>query len=168
MPSFDEAAPGRVMHVKFIWVGKTRSSPIRALIEDYLGRLRHLTSCEILETRDISRGRSLNGAKQLAAEAAEIDRRLTEGSRIVVLDEGGMQFASPEFARWLEGEQVRGTRELAFVVGGPDGVSAEMRLRADLRLSLGKMTWTHEMCRALLLEQVYRACSILRRIPYHK
>ncbi len=135
---------------------------------DYFERLRHLTSCEILETRDISRGRAIDGAKLLAAEAAEIGKYLQHGSRVVVLDENGKQLTSPEFARWLDKEQNQGTRELAFVIGGPDGLSPEIAGRAVLRLALGRLTWTHEMCRMLLLEQLYRACCILRNIPYHK
>jgi 23S rRNA (pseudouridine1915-N3)-methyltransferase len=86
----------------------------------------------------------------------------------VVLEETGTQFSSVEFARWFEAEQIHSTREIAFVIGGQDGLSTQVSARAHLRLSLGKMTWTHEMCRALLLEQIYRAFCILRHIPYHK
>ncbi len=156
------------MHVKLIWVGKTRNPSVRALQEDYLARLRHMISCEILETRDIARSRAVSGQQLLDAEAAEIARVLPDASRIVVLDEEGKEFTSPEFARWFEQEQNRGTRELVFVIGGPDGLSLEIRRRAALTLALGRMTWTHEMCRTLLLEQLYRACSILRHLPYHK
>ncbi len=156
------------MRVKLIWVGKTRNPTIRALQEEYLARLRHLTPCEVMETRDISRGRAVDGAKLLAAEAAEIGKLLQQGSRVVVLDEKGEQFTSPDFARWLENEQNQGTRELAFVIGGPDGLSPVVASRAVLRLALGRMTWTHEMCRVLLLEQLYRAWCIQRNIPYHR
>lgn len=156
------------MHVKLIWVGKTRNPSVRALQQDYLARLRHLISCEILETRDIARGRDVSGQQRLDAEAAEIARVLPDASRIVVLGEEGKEFTSPEFARWFEQEQNRGTRELVFVIGGPDGLSLEIRRRAALTLALGRMTWTHEMCRMLLLEQLYRACSIVRHLPYHK
>jgi 23S rRNA (pseudouridine1915-N3)-methyltransferase len=155
------------MHVRIIWVGKTRNSSIQALISDYLERLRHLTSCEIIETRDFSKGKDPGGARRLAAEAVEIKRNLGAG-RVVALDENGAQFTSGDFARWFEKELNQGTRELAFVLGGPLGMSPELGEHAHLRLSLGRMTWTHEMCRVLLLEQLYRAFSILRNIPYHK
>jgi 23S rRNA (pseudouridine1915-N3)-methyltransferase len=155
------------MHLRIIWVGKTRNSSIQALIADYLERLRHLTSCEIIETRDFSKGKDPGGARRLAAEAVEIKRNLGAG-RVVALDENGAQFTSGDFARWFEKELNQGTRELAFVLGGPLGMSPELGEHAHLQLSLGRMTWTHEMCRVLLLEQLYRAFSILRNIPYHK
>jgi len=104
----------------------------------------------------------------LKAEGAEILRLLPENGRTVILEESGTQFSSIEFARWFENEQNRGTREVTFVIGSPDGLSAQVAGRADFKLSLGRMTWTHEMCRALLLEQIYRAFSILRKVPYHK
>jgi 23S rRNA (pseudouridine1915-N3)-methyltransferase len=156
------------MRIKIVWVGKTKHPQIQALAADYLARLKHLVSCEILEARDPGRGRNLRGDSLRAAESAQL-LKLTEGlRRIVVLDERGRQFSSPEFATWLQGEQNRGSRDVAFVIGGPEGISATVSERAALSLSLGRMTWTHEMCRALLLEQIYRAFSILKNIPYHK
>lgn len=98
----------------------------------------------------------------------DIQKRLSADSRVVVLDEKGVELASPQLARWLQEEQNRGRREVIFVIGGPDGLSPTICERADLRLSLGKMTWPHEICQLLVLEQLYRALSILRNIPYHK
>jgi 23S rRNA (pseudouridine1915-N3)-methyltransferase len=156
------------MRIKIVWVGKTRNPQIAALTGDYLERVRHIIPCEIREARDPARGRDLKGDDLRAAEAEQLVK-LTEGiSRIVVLDERGKQFSSPEFAQWLEGEQNRGTRDVAFVIGGPEGLGAAISASAALSLSLGRMTWTHEFCRALLLEQIYRAFSILKNIPYHK
>jgi len=156
------------MRIKIVWVGKTRNPQIAALATDYLERVRHMIPCEIREARDPARGRDLKGDDLRAAEAGQL-LKLTEGlNRIVVLDERGKQFSSPEFAHWLEGEQDRGTRDLAFVIGGPEGVDSAVSARAALSLSLGRMTWTHEFCRVLLLEQIYRAFSILKNIPYHK
>jgi len=156
------------MHVKFVWVGKTKNEPIRSLTADYLNRLRHLISCEVIEVPDVGKRRALRGESLLAAEAAEIEGQLEERSLVVLLDENGRQFGSADFAAWFESELNRGSREIVFVIGGPDGISQEISCRAQLKLSLGRMTWTHEMCRVLLLEQVYRAFGILRRIPYHK
>jgi 23S rRNA (pseudouridine1915-N3)-methyltransferase len=127
-----------------------------------------MTPIEIVEVRDLSKGRGLKGAALLAAEGAAIARALAPGCCNVVLDERGTQFSSPEFSRWLEAQQVQGTREIAFIVGGPEGIDPILSEQAHLRLSLGKMTWAHEMARLLLLEQVYRALSISRNIPYHK
>jgi 23S rRNA (pseudouridine1915-N3)-methyltransferase len=91
-----------------------------------------------------------------------------QAGRLVALDERGVQFTSQGFARWLESEQNTGARSLTFVIGGPEGLSSVISSRANLILSIGKMTWTHEMCRVLLLEQVYRALCIMRNIPYHR
>ncbi len=156
------------MNLKIFWVGKTKNASIRELSTDYLQRLRRWVSCEVVEIRDLSKGRGLLGARLVEAEGAEITRSLADGCKVVALDGTGRQFSSLEFARWLEAEQNRGTREIAFVIGGPEGLGTVILDRANLRLSLSRMTWTHEMCRVLLLEQVYRAYSILRHIPYHK
>jgi 23S rRNA (pseudouridine1915-N3)-methyltransferase len=156
------------MRIKICWVGKTQNAPIKSLVSLYLGRLKHLIPVEIVEVPDLSKRRGLKGTALLIAEGAEIANSLNKDCCKVVLDERGTQFGSIDFARWLEAEQMRGTRELAFIIGGPDGVADGLSERADARLSLGKMTWTHEMVRVLLLEQIYRAMSILRNLPYHK
>lgn len=156
------------MRIKVCWVGKTHSAPIRSLAADYLDRLNHLIAIEIVEVADLSKRRGLRGDALLAAEGAEIMRILPSDCRTVVLDERGTQYSSREFARWLEGAQVQGTRGLAFILGGPEGIDGALNDHAHFKLSLGKMTWTHEMARVLLLEQIYRALSILRHIPYHK
>lgn len=156
------------MRLKIVWVGKTKNEPIRSLTADYLGRLRHLISCEVIEVPDVGKRRALRGESLLAAEGGAIEKLLGDRSLVVVLDENGRQFRSADFAAWFESEQNRGSCEIVFVIGGPEGISSEISGRAQLKLSLGRMTWTHEMCRVLLLEQVYRAFSILRKIPYHK
>jgi 23S rRNA (pseudouridine1915-N3)-methyltransferase len=156
------------MRIKICWVGKTQNVPIRSLLSDYLDRLRHLVPIEIIEVPDLSKRRGLKGASLLAAEAAEIARALASDTRKVVLDERGTQFSSQEFARWFEAAQVQGTRELTFILGGPEGLDPALCDQAHQTLALGKMTWTHEMARVLLLEQIYRALSILRNLPYHK
>lgn len=138
------------------------------MVSDYLERLRHLAHVEVLESPDLSKRRGLKGSLLLAAEGAEIERALPPECRRVVLDEQGVPLSSTEFARWIETAQVQGTREVAFILGGPGGIERRLRDQAHIRLSLGRMTWTHEMARVLLLEQLYRAFSILRNIPYHK
>ena len=156
------------MQIKILWVGKTKNESIRRLFDDYLSRVRHMVSCEIVETRDLSKRRSLRGAELLASEAEEFRRFLGDNSRIVALDERGKEFSSADFARWFHAEQNRGSREIDFVVGGPEGLDASITARSHLTLSLGKMTWTHEMSRLLLIEQIYRTLGMLRNIPYHR
>jgi 23S rRNA (pseudouridine1915-N3)-methyltransferase len=156
------------MHIKFLWVGKTKNSSLRDLISDYVKRIRHLVPCEVLEIRDLSKKRSLPVAGLIEEEGKEIAKAVPQSGRCVALDETGTQFTSQGFARWLESEQNTGARTLTFVIGGPEGLSPIISSRAHLILSMGKMTWTHEMCRVLLLEQVYRSLCIMRNIPYHR
>jgi len=156
------------MKFKILWVGKTKSPPIKTLAADYLERIGRMASCEILEVRDPAKGRTPRADERIQMEGGDIATRLTKGAFVVALDESGKQYSSEEFAHRLEVEQDCGTKEMVFVVGGPDGLSRNISARAQMVLSLGKMTWTHEMCRALLLEQIYRALCILNKIPYHK
>jgi len=157
------------MQIKFLWVGKTRNPDLKNLCEGYLARSRRLARCEIVELPDGSRKRgSAPAPVRLAEEAAEIGRHIPSQGRLVVLDAEGREFGSEEFASWLQKERNRGTRELRFVLGGPDGIVPGLLRQADLRLSMGRMTWPHEIARVLLLEQVYRALSLLAGLPYHR
>jgi 23S rRNA (pseudouridine1915-N3)-methyltransferase len=156
------------MQIKFLWVGKTKNSSMKSLVADYLERIRHLVPCEVIETRDLAKRRSLSSAELIADEGAEIARFVPDSGHLVALDETGRQFTSEAFARWLESEHNTGLRVITFVIGGHEGLSPMLSGRANLILSMGKMTWTHEMCRVLLLEQVYRALCIMRNIPYHR
>jgi 23S rRNA (pseudouridine1915-N3)-methyltransferase len=156
------------MQIKILWVGKTKNSSIKSLISDYQARIRHWVPCEILETRDISKRRSLRSSELVECEGEELARCIPEHGRLVALDEKGSQFTSSDFARWFESEQNSGARVITFVMGGPEGLSRAISSRANTILSMGKMTWTHEMCRMLLLEQIYRALCIMHKIPYHK
>jgi 23S rRNA (pseudouridine1915-N3)-methyltransferase len=155
------------MQIRMLWVGKTRNPLIKSLVSDYAGRISRMIPCEIIETRDLS-GKSLREADQIAAEGEDLAKSLPSAGRLVALDAKGKQFTSPDFASWLETEQNRGERLITFVIGGPQGLSPMISGKAHLILSLGKMTWTHEMCRVLALEQIFRALCIIRRIPYHK
>jgi 23S rRNA (pseudouridine1915-N3)-methyltransferase len=156
------------MQLKIFWVGKTKNPPIRSLIDTYVERIRHFNLCEIVEVSDVAKRRAVRGEEVLSAEGAEMSRFFSKGFKKIVLAEQGRQFTSIEFARFLEREQNHATRGLEFIIGGPNGLSSAILEQAYLKMSLSSMTWTHEMCRVLLLEQLYRALSILRNIPYHK
>jgi 23S rRNA (pseudouridine1915-N3)-methyltransferase len=156
------------MNINFVWVGKTKNSSIKSLLSDYQERIHRWARCKIIEARDLSKEMGLPAAELVAKEADELARHIPERGRLVALDETGTQFTSIDFARWLEFEQNNGAQVMTFVIGGPEGLSAKISGKAHLKLSMGKMTWTHDMCRVLLLEQVYRALCIMHRIPYHK
>ena len=156
------------MYLRILWVGKTRNASMRSLVEDYVGRVQRLISCTVAELPDPARKKGYRGQDLCEAEALKIEAALVPDCRHVALDEKGRQLSSVEFAHWFENEQNRGTKGVEFIIGGPEGLSSSVLGRAHLRLSLGKMTWTHEMSRVLLLEQIYRAQCIVKNIPYHK
>ena len=153
------------MRVRFVWVGKTRNEHLRALVEDYLKRLKRFARCEVLEVRE-------SAARTKDAGIEEEGRRILGGlhpdALLVLLDVEGREWGSRELAAQVERWQVGGTKEVAFVIGGHNGVSEEVRERAGVRWSLSKLTLTHEMARVVLVEQVYRAYTITHGLPYQK
>lgn len=153
------------MRVRLIWVGKTRDARLRALSDEYLKRLERFTRCEITEVRESG---SRQGREGIEDEGRRIISALRQDALTVLLDVEGRQWSSQELAAEVERWQVAGTKEVAFITGGPDGVSAEVKARASLRWSLSRLTLTHEMARVVLLEQLYRAYTIIHGLPYQK
>jgi len=153
------------MRLRLIWVGKTRSGPLRSLVDDYLRRLARFARCEVTELRE---GAAADDRAVLAEEGKRITDALAAGSFVVLLDVEGRPVSSPEVAAELERWQNEGRKEVAFVVGGHLGVSGEVMARADVRWSLSRLTLTHEMARVVLAEQLYRGFTILRGLPYQK
>ena len=150
------------MKFRFVWVGKTRDKHWKALQEEYLHRLSHFVKCEIAETREPAphEGPEIEGKRIL--------QLLNPKCLVVLLDVTGEQISSHGLAKKVEKWQTSGVKEVAFVVGGAAGVSPEVAERADIRLSLSFLTFTHETARVLLLEQLYRAYSIINGFPYQK
>ena len=154
------------MRLRLIWVGKTRNEHLRALVEDYLKRLSRFARCEVVETRESA---AADERACLEEESKRMMGSLASDTFIVLLDvEGEKQWSSTELAAQVENWQSRSVKEVAFVVGGHFGVSDELRGRAGARWSLSRLTLTHEMARVLLVEQLYRAFTILRGLPYQK
>jgi 23S rRNA (pseudouridine1915-N3)-methyltransferase len=136
------------------WIGKTKNSAVQSLSDEYLKRLRQFAEAE---------GAAL---KDEAALLKLCDGRGTR-SRLVLLDSRGKQFSSEELAGFLREHQDRNPAPLVFAIGPADGFGDELRRKADFVLSIGKMTLAHELARVVLLEQVYRAFTILKGLPYH-
>lgn len=153
------------MRLRLIWVGKTRNEHLRALAEEYLKRLGRFARCEIAEVRE---GRGKDERACLKEEGERIGAALASDALTVLLDVDGREWSSPELAAQMEAWQTRSLKEAAFIVGGHFGVSDEVRERANLRWSLSRLTLTHEMARVVLLEQLYRAYTIMRGTPYQK
>jgi 23S rRNA (pseudouridine1915-N3)-methyltransferase len=150
------------MRFRFIWIGKTRDKNWRALQEDYLERLGHFVRVEIAEIKESAPNESNEH------EGKRILNSLSVGSYVVLLDVAGKEISSPQLAKEVENWQNRGVKEVAFVIGGQDGVSAPISERADFSLSLSGFTFTHEEARVILLEQLYRAYTIINGYPYQK
>lgn len=153
------------MKLKFVWVGKTRNAPIKELVSDYLRRLEKFARVEIIELRDQTGGDS---GKVIEKKGEEIIGRVEGDQFIVVLDERGRGMSSFELAEFIEKHQISGTKQITFVLGGHGGIAEAVRRRANRVLSLSSMTLTHEMARVLLIEQLYRAYTILHDLPYQK
>ena len=146
------------MKFRFIWVGKTKNKDWLGLQEEYLGRLSHFVKCEIVEIRDCDK----------ETEGNRILEKLNHSSAVCLLDVEGKMVSSHGLAKEIEKWQNAGMKEIAFVIGGAGGVSPTVAERADFRLSLSFLTFTHEMARVVMLEQLYRAYTILRGFPYQK
>lgn len=151
------------MRITLVAVGRAKSDATAALFHDFTKRLRwplHLTEVEERRPLAAETRKRHEGTRLLAA--------VPKGARLVALDETGQSLDSPAFAALLGRWQDEGLGDLAFVIGGADGLSPEVRDRADLILSLGAMTWPHLLARVLLAEQLYRAQCILDGHPYHR
>lgn len=143
------------MKIRLILMGRTRRAETRALVDDYLGRIRHYAEIEITELRE-------------GSDAALRKLKIEPGATTVLLDAAGKQFTSQEFARWLGELRDRGTRELVFLCGGAEGFPETLRREARQKLSLSTLTMPHEFARVVLAEQIYRGFAILAGHPYPK
>jgi len=152
------------MKFRIIWTGKTRDARLRALIEDYSERLSHFVRCEVTELKELGR----TDKAGIDKETERISDGLRPGSLKVILDAQGSEWTSQELAAQLKSWEDSGVKEVTFVVGGPNGLAPELVARADKRWSLSRLTLTHEMARVLLLEQLYRAFTIVHGLPYQK
>lgn len=150
------------MKFRFVWIGKTKDKNYRALQDEYLLRLSHFVKCDVVEIRDSAP----HETKEI--EGKRILEKLNQSSFVCLLDVLGRKISSHELAKEVEKWQNAGTKEVSFVIGGSDGVSSEVAARADTMLSLSFLTFTHEMARVLVLEQLYRAYTIIKGFPYQK
>lgn len=153
------------MRLRVIWTGKTRDAHLRALADEYLKRLALFVKCEISEFRE-----SRSGDKKLDIDrdSQRISDGLHEGAINVLLDPQGSEWTSEQLAAEVQRWQDSGIKEVSFILGGPNGVSSDLSDRASKRLSLSRLTLTHEMARVVLLEQLYRAYTIIHGLPYQK
>lgn len=155
------------MTLELIVIGKTDSKEVAALVEMYARRVNFYCRFAVTTLPDVRTTRKLSIPQQRAAEGEAILRQLTEGDFVALLDERGTEYRSVEFAQWLQKRLNSGIKRLVLVIGGPYGFSPEVYARADAQLSLSRMTFSHQIVRAIFAEQIYRAFTILNNEPYH-
>lgn len=154
------------MKLRICAVGRLRTGPERALIDDYLERFDRTGRALGLGPVTVQEVEAKGGGT--GAEGALLSRAIPPGAVVIALDERGTMLASPGFAERLADWRDAGRGDLAILIGGADGLSPDLRDRADLVLSFGKMVWPHMLVRVMLSEQLYRAASILAGSPYHR
>jgi 23S rRNA (pseudouridine1915-N3)-methyltransferase len=146
-----------------VWVGKNRDPWVKEVVAEYAGRIRRYAPLELSEARD---EKGAEAEEMRRRECERLERLVPPGATLVLLDERGEQMDSPGLAAYIGKQRDSGTGELVFAIGGAYGFSEEFRRRGRL-LALSKMTFTHQMVRVFLLEQIYRAFTILNGEPYH-
>ena len=151
------------MKLRVVWVGKSRDPWVKEVVGEYAGRIRRYAPLELSEVRD---EKGAEAEEMRRRECERIEKMIPPGATLVLLDERGEQLDSPGLAAYIGKQRDSGTGELVFAIGGAYGFSEEFRRRGRL-LALSKMTFTHQMVRVFLLEQIYRAFTILNNEPYH-
>lgn len=154
------------MKTELVQVGKTVNRNFVEGINDYLGRIKHYLPFSITTIPDVKNTKSLSEEQQKNLEAGLILKQIQPQDTVILLDEHGKEFRSVEFAAWLERQQ-HTARRLVFVIGGPYGFADAVYERANGKISLSKMTFSHQMVRLIFCEQLYRACTIIQGEPYH-
>ena len=155
------------MKIYLLVIGKTDEAYLQKGIELFLKRIPHYISFEMKVIPDLKNAKNLSQEQQKEKEGELILQQLLSSDELFLLDEHGMEVSSVEFARFLEKKMLSGIKRMVFVVGGPYGFSENVFARATGKLSLSKMTFSHQMVRLIFAEQLYRALTILKGEPYH-
>ncbi len=155
------------MKILFLMIGKTVDKRLTTLINEYAERVKHYMPFDMEVIPELKNTKALSAEQQKEKEGELLQKQLRDGDYIVLLDEGGKELRSIEFAVYLEKKQSQVARRLVFVVGGPYGFSPTLYKLAKEKISLSKMTFSHQMIRLFFVEQLYRAMTILRGEPYH-
>ena len=154
------------MKITLLFTGKTSDARFASLIDDYQQRLKHYVPFDFVVVPDVKNAKSLSEEQLKSAEGEAILARLTPAMEVILLDEHGREFRSIEYADWLQKKMGSG-KDLTLIIGGAYGFSKAVYDRANGKLSLSQMTFSHQMIRIMAIEQLYRAMTILRGEPYH-
>lgn len=155
------------MNIELIVIGKTDSAEVEALVAMYAKRINRYCKFAMTTIADVRNTRNMAPSRQKQLEGEAILKNIVDGDFLVLMDERGAQYTSIEFSQWLQKRMLSGVKRLVLVIGGPYGFSEEVYARADQKISLSKMTFSHQIVRAIFAEQLYRAFTILHNEPYH-
>lgn len=155
------------MKIKLLAIGKTDDRNLQTLIETYQNRLKHYINFELEIIPDIKNVKNLSEIQQKDKEGELILAKLNSTDQLILLDEKGKEFRSIQFSEFLQKKMNAGLKQLVLVIGGPYGFSETVYKRAQGKISLSKMTFSHQMIRLFIVEQLYRAFTILKNEPYH-
>lgn len=155
------------MKIFLIVIGKTSENYFKKAEEEYLKRLTKYIKIEYITIPDIKNTKKLSEPEQKKLEGDKLISKIPIGSHVVLLDDKGMEKSSKQFSTYIEKKMVHGTRNLVFIIGGPYGFSDAIYNLANEKLSLSKLTFSHQMIRTIFFEQVYRAFTIMNNEPYH-
>lgn len=155
------------MTITLVLVGKTDNRHLEALTHDYKKRLSHFVNFDISIIPDLKKKKNMEIELQKEKEGELILKKISNSDFVVLLDEKGSEYSSTKMASWLQKRMNTGLKNLVFVVGGPYGFSPDVYARGNQKLSLSKMTFSHQMIRLFFTEQLYRAFTILGNLPYH-
>lgn len=155
------------MTIKLLTIGKTDSKQLQELIATYESRLTHYVKFELEVIPDVKNAKNLSEQQQREKEGELILKKLSPTDNLVLFDENGKQHSSVEFSGYLQKKMNSGLKRLVFAIGGPYGFSEVVHQKATGKISLSKMTFSHQMVRLFVIEQIYRGFTILRNEPYH-
>ncbi|WP_299525130.1 23S rRNA (pseudouridine(1915)-N(3))-methyltransferase RlmH [uncultured Lutibacter sp.] len=155
------------MKIKLLAIGKTDDKNLQTLIDTYQNRLKHYINFELEVIPDLKNVKNLSEPEQKEKEGELILKKLMPTDALILLDEKGKEFRSVDFSTYLQKKMNSGIKQLVFVIGGPYGFSEEVYKKSTGKISLSKMTFSHQMIRLFAVEQIYRAFTILKNEPYH-
>lgn len=155
------------MKIKLLAIGKTDDKNLQVLIQNYEKRLKHYIKFELEVIPDLKNAKNLSESEQKEKEGNLILKKVNPSDQLILLDEKGVMHTSKEFSKFMQKKMNAGIKQLVLVIGGPYGFSEEVYKKSQGKISLSKMTFSHQMIRLFIVEQIYRAFTILRNEPYH-
>jgi len=155
------------MKIKLLAIGKTDDKNLQVLIQNYEKRLKHYIKFELEIIPDLKNVKNLSESEQKEKEGALILKRISPADQMILLDEKGIMHTSKEFSKFMQKKMNSGIKQMVLVIGGPYGFSEAVYKKSQGKISLSKMTFSHQMIRLFIVEQIYRAFTILRNEPYH-